>query len=252
MCLVLFQHQPDAAHRLLLIGNRDELHQRPAAGLGWWPGGDILAGRDLLAGGSWMGVDRRGRFALVTNVREPQVETPADAPSRGALVQRFLAGEADAEGYAAELTSEDHRYAGYNLLLMDERTLICHSNRYGTLAVTPGSHGLSNAALDEPWPKVERGRAGLAELGDDPGLEQRAWALLAEDEIADDGSLPDTGVGLEWERRLSSLFVRGERYGTRASSLLRIGATVRFAERRYAADGSIIGVHREGFTPQVR
>lgn len=240
MCLILLALDSHPRFRLVMAANRDEFHARPTAAAGWWsdaPG--LLAGRDLRAGGTWMGVTRGGRVAAVTNYREPVPPQP-DAPSRGALVTDFLRADADAVRWAGELEERAAAYAGFNLLVDDGAAMTYVSNRGGLArTLVPGVYGLSNALLDTPWPKVVRGRAGLhAALdgygADDTMLEDALFRLLADAEPAADALLPDTGVGAERERMLSSLFIRSPEYGTRASTVLLVGrdGAVRFTERR--------------------
>jgi len=248
MCLVLFSWRTTPGHRLLLAGNRDEVYARPSTGLGWWPGYQVLAGRDLEAGGSWMAVTRNGRFALVTNVRDPGQPRPTAALSRGLLVAAFCSSPLSPAQFAEALTDSGARYAAFNLLLSDGDTLVCHSNRYGTQEVGPGIHGLSNASLDEPWPKV---RNGTDALGAAHGMDDDALLrMLADETPAADAALPDTGVGIEWERRLSSLFIRSDSYGTRASSVLRMREDdgISFTERGFTSDGRATMTHTERFT----
>jgi uncharacterized protein with NRDE domain len=247
MCLVVFAWRHAPGHRLLLMGNRDEFLARPTASMGWWPGGTLLAGRDLEAGGTWMALTRSGRFALVTNVRDPAQPKPTHTISRGLLVAAFCGSDLDPQGFARTLTDSDDHYAGYNLLMTDGDTMVCHSNRYGTHPIEPGIHGLSNAAIDGPWPKVSRGIALLdAALDAD---DDRLLDSLSDDQPAADGTLPDTGVGIEWERRLSSLFVRAGDYGTRATSVVRITDDHRcsYAERAFDHQGQVTGTHAERF-----
>ncbi|QNM96624.1 NRDE family protein [Chitinimonas koreensis] len=231
MCLIAFRWQPDTDTPLLVAANRDEFYARPAAPLAWWPDGRILAGRDLQAGGSWMGVTRDGRFAALTNYRDPRDIKPG-APSRGALVAGFLAGSTGAADYLAGLRPAA-AYNGFNLLLYDGRELLGYESRADrVLRFDTGVHAVSNAAFDTPWPKVEALKAGLAiEADDDAAL----FALLADPAIAPDERLPATGVPLEWERALSAALIRTPDYGTRASTVLRLGRrTVGMTELSYA------------------
>ena len=252
MCVVLFAWRHAPGHRLLLMGNRDEFHARPTADMGWWPGAAMLAGRDREAGGTWMAVTRSGRFALVTNVRGRQRPAPGHAISRGLLVAAFCGSDLDPQRFAAALADSDDRYAGYNLLITDGDTLVCHSNRYRTVVVEPGIHGLSNAELDEAWPKVSRGTAWLEAAPDADDDTLLNW--LADDQPVPDDELPDTGVGTELERQLSSLFVRAGDYGTRASSLVRLtdDGHCSFTERRYDETGRNLGTHTEHFAVRPR
>jgi uncharacterized protein with NRDE domain len=219
MCLIGFRWAPGSGEPLLLLGNRDEFYERPAAPLAWWEGGSLLAGRDLRAGGTWLGLDARGRLAAVTNFRKPG-PPPAAAPSRGSLPVRFLQGEASAAAFLGALRGEAGRYAPFNLLLFDGETLLGYQSRDDRVVpLGPGLHALSNGDFDEPWPKAEALRRQLAGAPNDDGP---LLALLADDRPFADAELPRTGVPLDWERALSPIFIRTPAYGTRASTLVRI------------------------------
>lgn len=238
MCLILVAWQTHPDYPLVVAANRDEFHARPSAPLGRWvEAPQIIAGRDLEAGGTWLGITEGGRFAAVTNVREPG--QPKGARSRGELTADFLRGSANPADYAAAI--DDRAYSGFNLLLADREQLCYRSNRDGAARVLPpGIYGVSNHLLDTPWPKLETAKAGfagaLAALPDTSGL----FAILADREIVPDGRLPATGVALEWERLLSAIFVCSPTYGTRASTVLVRHADGRIAaeERSFAPDGS--------------
>jgi uncharacterized protein with NRDE domain len=236
MCLILLAHDAHPRHRLVVAANRDEFYERPTAPAAWWPDApEVLAGRDLRGGGTWMGVTRGGRFAAVTNFRDTAPAAP-DAPSRGHLVGGFLRGADAPDAYLRALAPRAGEYAGFNLLVGEGEELRYFGNRGGAeRTLAPGVYGLSNALLDTPWPKVERGKAGLAAAlaggGDiDP---EALFGVLWDAEPAPDGRLPDTGVGLERERMLSSPFIRSPEYGTRASTVLLVGrdGRVRLVER---------------------
>jgi uncharacterized protein with NRDE domain len=248
MCLIAFAWKVNEAFPLVVAANRDEWRERPTARLHWWDGepgigdqddtrirryrfglaeGDhaILAGRDLKDGGTWMGVTRGGRFAAVTNFRDPKNVKPG-APSRGKLVSDFLSGGDSAERYANALADGAAQYNGFNLLVGDASSLCYLSNRdAGARKLEPGVYGLSNGLLNEAWPKVEHAKsrlvAALPALPDEAAL----WHLLGDDAAAPDEALPDTGVGLEWERILSPALIRTERYGTRSSAVLWMSGT---------------------------
>jgi uncharacterized protein with NRDE domain len=251
MCLIAFDFKPGASVPLRLVANRDEFHQRPTAPLGaWHDAPDIVGGRDLEAGGSWLAVHRRGRVAAVTNVRDPALKVSAAAPSRGHLVREALECR-DLGAWLGRLAEgEGWRYAGFNLLAGDgERLWHLHRGRDKLLLkeVVPGIHGLSNASLDTPWPKLITARQGLA-----TSL-RRNWPgdalnALSESASVDDEHLPDTGVGLELERRLSPPFIIGEQYGTRATTWLAWHAeagVIELGERRFGPGGRPQGVSRE-------
>jgi uncharacterized protein with NRDE domain len=242
MCLVLLASHTHSAYRLVVAANRDERFDRPASPAAWWADAPhVLAGRDLQGRGTWMGVARDGRWAAVTNVREPSVPQRRDAPSRGWLVSDFLRFGEPPEAFLARLAPRADEWNGFNLLVGDAAGAWWLSNRApGPRPVAPGVHGLSNALLDTPWPKVERGREDLARIlaGPEAELESGLFRTLALRDPAPDARLPDTGVGLEWERLLSSLFISIPGYGTRASTLLlvRHDGRVRFIERTIVPD----------------
>lgn len=247
MCLAVVALHAHPRLALVLAANRDELHARHAAAAAWGdapPFTGILAGRDLAAGGTWLGVRRDGRWAFVTNVREGGVRDVTRA-SRGELVPRVLNAAAGARITLPALAPDGARYNGYNLLAGDVHVASWMSNRTAAHRdLDPGVHGLSNAFLDTPWPKVvrtrERVQAWCAAGTDD--LEPLFAALADRTQAADD-ALPDTGVTREWERTLSAPFIVGERYGTRCSTVLAIGhdGHARFVERSFAPDGTTSG-----------
>ena len=239
MCLIVVGWRVHGEFPLAVAANRDEFHRRPTTAAAEWaehPG--IYAGRDLEAGGTWLGIGPGGRFAAVTNVREPG--GAAGQRSRGELPRRFLAGDDTAATYCRQV--DGSAYAGFNLLASDGHSLWYCSNRDPVAAreLPPGIYGLSNHLLDSPWPKLltarERFAAALEHLPDPEPM----FCILADDEIVPDTELPETGVPLEWERMLSAIFVRSPAYGTRASTVLTVAADgqLRFEERSFGADGS--------------
>lgn len=223
MCTLLFAIGAHSRYRLVLAANRDEFYARETAPAGWWrEAPQVFAGRDLRAGGTWFGVTRDGRWAGLTNVRDPR-DTLRGGPSRGALVAEFLRGAAGPEDYVATIRGE--RYAGFNLVVGGPDGVWYMSNKTGSARpLGPGVYGISNAGLDTPWPKVERGKAGLrALLAAEEVALAGLFALLADRTLAPDGALPDTGVGLELERALSPLHIAMPGYGTRVATALRVG-----------------------------
>ncbi|GAC1677218.1 MAG: NRDE family protein [Steroidobacteraceae bacterium] len=223
MCLVLVVWRAHPLHRCLVAANRDEFHARPTARAVWWPDRpQILAGRDLQAGGTWLGLTRTGRFAALTNYRDPEQRNKL-APSRGALVTAMLESRGTVAEGLAFLRRVAGDYNGFNLIFSDgERLGIYESVRGCGRELAPGIYGLSNHLLDTPWPKVQNAKSRLAtalgELTDTAPL----LDLLRDDRPAPDAQLPRTGVTLEWERLLSSAFVRAPDYGTRCSTIVRI------------------------------
>lgn len=238
MCLILFAYRCHPGFELVLLGNRDEFLARPTQPMDFWlDAPEVLGGRDLVGGGSWLAVARGGRFAAVTNYRDAP-GSAADALSRGDLVSAFVRGRETAEAYACGLAERGARYGGFNLLVGDRAALYYVSNRGGGMrAVEPGLHGLSNHLLDTRWPKVERGLAGLEEaLAKSAELDTVALLDVLQDRRpAPDADLPQTGVGLERERALSPIRIVTEGYGTRCSTVLAIGndGRVRAVERNH-------------------
>lgn len=246
MCLILLAYRSHPRYHLIVAANRDEFFQRPTAPAAWWrEQPDLLAGRDLEAGGTWLGMTRTGRFAALTNYRDPPAHRP-NAPSRGALVTGFLAGRAAPAAYLDALQSDAARYNGFNLLVADHSALYGYCNRGGGIQrLPPGVHGISNGLLDEPWSKVTRGRSALhCELGEGAVVDvEPLFALLADRAPAVDDELPATGIGIEWERLLSSRFIAAPGYGTRCSTVLLWGTDdeVRFVERGFDERGEVSG-----------
>ncbi|MBV0933997.1 NRDE family protein [Marinobacterium weihaiense] len=243
MCLTAFALDAHPDWPLILVANRDEFHARPAAPLGIWPDQPILGGRDLQAGGSWMGLGDNQRFALITNHRDLRRPVPEQARSRGHLVTDFIHSELSATAFCQRL--DPAAYAGFNLLLREAEGWYHYSNVSDHCRrLTPGIHGLSNALLDTPWPKTLKARAQLQQALAQGQLQpEQLLHLLHDPRPAADTQLPDTGLPRQRERLLSSCFIVSEAYGTRASSLLlqhRSGTLV-FMEESYDAQGRAIG-----------
>jgi len=240
MCLIFFSYDIHKKYGLVLAANRDEFYGRPTKALDFWDDmPHILGGRDLKGNGTWMGITRTGRFAAITNYRDP-ASLRAEAPSRGWLVRDFLMGKASPENYLDSVQASGNKYNGFNLLVGDGGELFYYSNRGRDIEkIKPGLHGLSNHLLDTPWPKVENGKAEFEKLmSEDEISTQAVFHLLSNRDYPPDDRLPDTGMGLEWERILSPLFVDSEIYGTRSSSLLLMerNGKVSFLERTFAPE----------------
>jgi uncharacterized protein with NRDE domain len=225
MCLILLAWQVHAEYPCVIAANRDEMHSRPAATAQWWPTRPpILAGRDLSAGGTWFGLTGGGRFAALTNYRDPELRR-AGTPSRGSLVTSILlSGHTVAESLR-QLRAVGADYNGFNLIFSDgERLGIYESVSQVGRELGPGVYGLSNHLLDTPWPKVEKAKSRMSEALSHLTSADPLLLLLRDNEPAPDEQLPRTGLSLEWERLLSSAFVRAPDYGTRCSTVLRIDA----------------------------
>ncbi|MFK7977369.1 MAG: NRDE family protein [Halioglobus sp.] len=250
MCLLIFAHQPDHEHPLIIAANRDEFHVRPTRASGLWPEHpNLLAGKDLEQGGTWMGITREGRFSAITNYRDPN-QAASGPLSRGALPLDFLVGDTTPEQYMLALQKSAGEYAGYNLLAGDRESLWyfanSHSNNNGELPreLPPGLYGLSNASLDTPWPKVELGKARLATLLDACELSHNSLETL----VSDTRTAPTEalqGVGLEGEMAqiLSAQFIITPGYGTRSTTTLRTDrdGTIHWREQTFNKDGAALG-----------
>jgi len=249
MCLILFAWRAHPHYRLVLAANRDEFHQRPALAADFWPDTpDLLAGRDLQAGGTWLGVTGSGRFAAVTNFREPlSPELPLER-SRGELVTAFLAGDQAPLAHAGTLMATGEDYRGFNLLVGTADSLVYVSNRAEqTVEVAPGSHGLSNHLLDTDWPKVHAGRSRLAEILQEDRIDAEALLDLLTERSTLPGDMPPDADDGEIRRHLMNhYFIVSPSYGTRSSTvvLLHVDGTIEFVERRFAPEGSATGTSR--------
>lgn len=242
MCLIVFAWRPGHAQPLIVAANRDEFYARPSAALAQWPEAPgVYAGRDLEAGGTWLGIGPNGRFAALTNIRDLTL-TPG-LRSRGELPAAFLLGQSSPEDYLTELSRSGESYSGFNLLVADQQQM-CHLNsQTGQFRVLEaGVYGLSNADLDSPWPKVQHARHGLAELLDQPQLEPLA-ELMHDSSQPDDSRLPHTGVGIATERLLSSMFIASANYGTRATTVLisHANGQRQLLERSFGPHGAKLG-----------
>jgi len=229
MCLITFAYNVHPSYRLILAANRDEFYERPSSSADFWKDHpDVLAGRDLKNGGTWLGITKDGKFAAVTNYRDPST-LKSSAPSRGKLVSDYLTGHRDIENYLQKISVKADQYNGFNLLLGDEHDVFVFSSRGEKQKLKPGIYGLSNHLLNSPWPKVVHSRrmlkTALEKKGDD--LEEALFDLLADRRVPPDDKLPATGIGLEWERLLSSIFIESPIYGTRSSTVVLIGKNKR-------------------------
>lgn len=223
MCLINFQFHAHPNYKLIVAANRDEFYGRPTAPAQFWDDEPtILAGRDLLQMGTWLGVTKQGRFAALTNFRDP-AHMGVGKVSRGDIVRSYLAGDTSPQDFLTSVHKNKDDYTGFNLLVGGPDELFYYSNIQQEIReVSSGTYGLSNHLLDTPWPKVERGRTNLKTyvMGQEKVDPDALFKILADDEIAPDKDLPETGVGLELERQLSPLFIKTPDYGTRSSAVL--------------------------------
>ena len=243
-------------YRLVIAENRDEFFNRPTEAARFWPDSpEVLAGKDLERGGSWFGVTRSGRWAVVTNYRDFHHRRYSRL-SRGGLVSRFLQEDEEIELFQQKLSEDDGHYAGLNFIAGDQEQIFYFSNTGGgSRVVGPGVYGLSNHWLDTPWPKVVGVKEDLqAWLKTEATDVEPIFSMLADRRLAADKELPDTGVGLEWERMLSARFVRGEEYGTRASTIYLVDrqGQVKFIEKSFDENGAEKGIKEFRFQlPEV-
>jgi uncharacterized protein with NRDE domain len=237
MCLIFLSIQDHPRYKLIVAANRDEFYQRRTAAAAYWNDHpEILGGRDLEAQGTWMAMNRNGRIAMVTNYRDLQ-NLKTVAPSRGALVTDYLLETNSPENYLTQVASKGNQYNGFNLVVGSPEELWYNSNyKKGVEQLSPGLHGLSNHLLDTPWPKVERGLEKMKKLVTaNEIVSSQLFDVLFDDAVAPDNRLPDTGIGLERERALSSMFIKSPGYGTRCSTVILIDQnnSVQFSERVY-------------------
>jgi uncharacterized protein with NRDE domain len=223
MCLLLLSYDMHPDYRLILAANRDEYYDRPTRPISFWEDApNILAGRDLKCQGTWLALTRNGRIGAITNFREQAIQNK-NAPSRGLLVSDFDSWQKSPKKYLEHIETIGHRYNGFNLLVGDRSDIYYYSNRGNCIQkITPGIYGVSNHLLDTPWPKVEKGKADLKALitGKSDIYPEDIFGLLVDISIPPDDRLPDTGVGIDWERILSPLFITSDIYGTRSSSII--------------------------------
>ncbi len=258
MCLIIFAHQAESDFPLVLAANRDEFFSRPTQQAAFWESADsdnaILAGKDLLAGGTWLGLSKSGRFSAVNNIRDPSQAEQAPR-SRGELTLEFLKSDMSAESYSNALIENFAQYAGFNLLLSDGSDMYYVNNLEQLVTkLEPGVYGLSNGLLNSDWPKVNRGRDDLRMLMGNPDSlsTDQLLDMMNHREISKDDNLPDTGVSLELERALSSTFIMNTNrgYGTLCSTAIiaEANSEFRFSEQNYDASGNATDRHYYQFS----
>ena len=256
MCLILLAWHAHPEYPLVFAGNRDEAYERPSAPADFWKDAPhLFGGRDREKGGTWLGITLSGRMAAVTNYRDSPTAKTAAPRSRGALTAGFLRGTDEPSSYLERLAPDAAHYGGFSLLVGNLGHLYSFSNRgAGIQELSAGVHGLSNHLLNTPWPKVTRGKRRVMALlkSGEADLIKGLFDALADRAAATDAELPDSGVGLQRERELSPAFIAGERYGTRASTVLLVsrGNKVVFIERRFGALGTPQGETTRRFVLQ--
>lgn len=237
MCLIVFSYKNHPRFDLIFAANRDELYQRPTRAARFWDDHpDVLAGKDLSAGGTWMGINRNGRFAALTNYRDPSI-AKEDPPSRGQIVLDYLRQNTESHSFLKKLDKQSSKYMGFNILTGTPDNLLHYSNQEQKInTVEPGVHGLSNHLLDTPWPKVQQSKKDLNRLiKSDIISEDALFEMLKNDQPAPKKELPQTGIPIEIEKQVSAIYIKGEQYGTRSSTILLIDkeGNAIFEERRF-------------------
>jgi uncharacterized protein with NRDE domain len=240
MCSIFFAYDYHPDYKLILAANRDEFYARPTLQAHFWDEmPQVLAGKDLEQCGTWLGITRQGKMAALTNFRDPAAHR-SEVRSRGLLVRDYLCSSVSAVPYLTELDMTRTVYNGFNLLVWEHDVLWYYSNfSKGMERLKPGIHGLSNHILDTPWPKVEKGKLAMQRCMNLNKEDIRKWLfeVLADKEQAPDQDLPVTGVSMEWERLLSSIFIESVDYGTRVSTVVLIDrhGNVEFHERSFSS-----------------
>ncbi|MCP3900997.1 MAG: NRDE family protein [Desulfobacteraceae bacterium] len=221
MCLILFGYKVSEKYPLVLVANRDEFYQRPTAPMHFWEDRpSILAGKDLEQGGTWFGVSKNGRFAALTNYRDPS-SIKQHAPSRGEIIVDYLQSNKPEKEYFKSFRQKAKTYNGFNLIFGNMENLYWFSNLKNSFEkIKPGIHGISNHFLDTPWPKVASGKKALEKIINEKISSQDLFPILTDQSMPDESLLPDTGVGIELEKMLSPLFIQSDIYGTRSSTVM--------------------------------
>ncbi|MGG0657859.1 NRDE family protein [Rummeliibacillus pycnus] len=239
MCIVNFHFHNHSKYKLILVANRDEFYERPTKPAHYWEDEpNILAGRDLRQMGTWLGITKEGKFAAITNFRDPSLPVTGRY-SRGEIIRNFLTNDIQPDLFINGLIKERQSYGGYNVILGDSNGLYHYNNVLDeSKDIKPGTHSLSNHSLDTPWPKVAKAKTRLNEYVQTNPLEVNIndlFNLVSDRSMAHDDELPHTGVGLEMERLLSPIFIKIPNYGTRSSSVLLIDKNnhVTFVERTF-------------------
>lgn len=237
MCLILVAYKKHPKYDLIVAANRDEFYKRATKPAHFWEDHpEVLAGRDLEAGGTWMGLNKRGEVSMLTNFRD-LTNIKTDSPSRGHLVSDFLLNELNGKQYLNQVAEKGHIYNGFNMICGSASALFYYGNyQEGVHEIVPGIHGLSNALLNTGWPKVEKGKQKLEQvIANQNFRKEELFEALYDDIKAPEELLPNTGVGLEKEKMLSPMFIKSPDYGSRCSTLLLVEKSGRmiYSERTY-------------------
>lgn len=237
MCLILFSYKTHKKYKLILAANRDEFYARPTLPMQWWKNREgILAGIDEKKQGTWMGIHKNGRFAALTNYRQLPITQKYES-SRGFLVSEYLGSEITRKNYMVYLKDHVDDYDGYNLIFGDMNQLSYFCNKGAVnKELKPGLYGLSNHLLDTEWPKVVGSKDRMKSIIDSDEIDANSlFKMMKNGDLADDSALPDTGIGLEYERMLSAAFIESPEYGTRCTTVLMVDweNNVTFEERSY-------------------
>lgn len=251
MCLIALAYKQHPNYPFLLSANRDEFYRRPTSAANYWQEyPQLIAGRDLEAGGTWLGITRQGRFAAITNYREEGASEKTYPLSRGELTRDFLTGSEHASEFLQAIRPQDKSYAGFNLLLMDDTGLYCYSNRDSEIqTLGPGVYGLSNLQIDTPWPKVKRAKTCFETILKQPVIShQELFSVISDSGPVAERELPEINfdIDIEWAKQVSAQFIKSEDYGTRASTTISIDRDGRteFREQNFQPHG-VEGERRE-------
>ncbi len=247
MCLIAFSYKVHPKYELILAANRDEFYERPTRSAQFWTNEklpDILAGKDLKGNGTWMGISKSGKWGALTNYRDPS-NINEDAPTRGSLVLDFLKSDRSSDQYLKSISNVADKFNGFNILASDKNGLYHYSNENNIITeIEPGIHGVSNALLNTSWPKLDQAKKELQNITSSEDFEkEELFKLLKNQEKASDDKLPSTGIPYEWEKAISSVFIKTDNYGTQCSTILLIDydGSVEFTERRYDSNsGEVI------------
>lgn len=237
MCLIAFSYKNHPVYNLVFAANRDEFYERPTRPARFWEEKpDLLAGKDLKEGGTWLGITRSGDFAALTNFRDPSMNRN-NTTSRGHIVLEFLENNQHIHNFLQHLDRKADRFNGFNLLAGTMDRLMYYSNQEREIKqVGPGIYGLSNHLLDTPWPKVKRAKSEMESIIQEETInEEDLFKLLENDTRAPDHELPETGIPKEWEQAVSPIFIKTDTYGTRCSTVLLVDKNMHatFIERRF-------------------